>query len=220
MGDVGLRPCRVEAERMGSAGRQGWGFSQNLALGRAMMSLGRSLQAPGKGKCLCQAVAGLEGQLRGGSTPHVAACWGKGLGGARGMAVFGFGFLAQNRLCRAMWWVNKVPAVPPGHSLTPAVSWELGVSLVPLQAGNESRLAGVGQAQRGSAGRDFSACTSWDEEGKGGQGSPALSSPFLGLWARKALWEHVGCLAGRGWRCRAGTQFRGCILSVLLPPSS
>lgn len=79
---------------------------------------------------------------------------------------------------------------PPGDSLTAVCPGDtVGVSPVPPHPGKESRLAGAGQAQRGSAGRDFSACTAWDEEGKGGQGSPALSSPVLGLWARKALWD-------------------------------
>lgn len=95
MGDVRLGPVRMEAERMGSAGRQGWGFSQKVALGRGVMCLERGLQAPGKGKCPCaQAVAGLEDTSGMGAQLLCLPAGGRALGGARGVTVFGFGFWA------------------------------------------------------------------------------------------------------------------------------
>lgn len=133
MGDVRFRPVRVRAERMGRAGRQGWGFSQDLALGRGGVNLGRSLQAPGKGTCLCaQAVAGLEDTSEMGA--HLLCCLlGKGPRGCqRGHSVW-IWILGSDRGCAGLCaWVSDVSAVPPWALTHCSVSWAgWGVSCSP-----------------------------------------------------------------------------------------
>lgn len=84
-----------------------------------------------------------------------------------------------------------------------------------------SGLAGVGQAQRGSAGRDFSACTPWDEEGKGRAGVPSRELSIPGAVGEEGF---VGAGGVLGWERLEMQSWNsvsyGCFLSVLLPSSS